>query len=63
MPSLRLLFDFIFDFIIIFIFVIVVSVAVPSSRVYQSGRRKRRVDSGFKGLKTNGSVHLALALL
>jgi hypothetical protein len=57
--SLRLL----FDLIIIVFFTIVVSVAVPSPRVFYSGRRKRRVDYGLGGLKTHRSAHFTLALL
>jgi hypothetical protein len=61
--SLGLLFNFIFGFIIISIFVIVVGIVIPSPRVFQTWRRKRRVDYGLEGLKTIGSAHLALALL
>jgi hypothetical protein len=43
--------------------IIIVGVAVPSPRIFHSGRRKRRVDYGRGGLKTHGNSHLTLALL
>jgi hypothetical protein len=43
--------------------IIVVGVAVPIPRVFHNGRRNRRVDYRHRGLKTHGSVHLALELL
>jgi hypothetical protein len=59
--SLRLILDLIISFIIIF--TIIIGIAVPSPRVFHSGRRKMRVDRGLVGLKTHGSVHFTLALL
>jgi hypothetical protein len=59
--SLGLLLDLIIGFIIIF--TIIVDDAVPSPRVFHSGRRKRRVDCGLRGLKTHGCAHFAPALL
>jgi hypothetical protein len=59
--SLGLLLDLIIGFI--FVLTIIVGIAVPSPRVFDSGRRKRRVDYGLGGLKTHRSAHFALALL
>jgi hypothetical protein len=59
--SLGLLLDLIIGFIIVF--TIIVDVAVPSPRVFHSGRRKSRVHCGLRGLKTHGSAHCMLALL
>jgi hypothetical protein len=51
------------DLIIIVAFIIIVGIAVPSPRIFHSGRRKRRVDYGRGGLKTHGNSHLTLVLL
>jgi hypothetical protein len=50
--SLKLLSDLIFSIIIVFI--IIIGVAVPSPRVFHSGRRKRWIDYGLRVLKTHG---------
>jgi hypothetical protein len=47
----------------IIVFIIAFGVAVPSPRVFHSGRRKRRVDDGLESLKTHRSAHLSLMLL
>jgi hypothetical protein len=38
-------------------------VVVPCPQVFHSWRRKRGIDDGLRGLKTNRRVHLALVLL
>jgi hypothetical protein len=52
-----------FNLVIIVIFIIATDTAVPSPRVFHSRRRKRKAYYGLRGLKTHGSVHLALAFL
>jgi hypothetical protein len=49
--SLGLLLDLIIVVVFTIIFTIIVGVVVPISRVFYSGRRKRRVDCEVGGLK------------